>query len=151
MIPASKLESGVQRELFRLGYKNILASIAGGFVSATLLGLTLWNMRPSRAVVIWMVCAFGTNAFAWFLRIAFRKHAQAMVADERNRPSLTIVANWRLLHTLFVVASACVWAGICVLLNISDPRANVLILVSVLNLAFWPLRLMICANPCMLS
>jgi signal transduction histidine kinase/CheY-like chemotaxis protein len=137
MTPASKLEPGVQRELFRLGYKNILASIVGGFVSASLLGLTLWSMRPSRAVALWVICAFTTNAFAWFLKIVFRKHAQAMVLDELHRPSLNVLAKWRLMHTLFVVASACVWAGICTLLDISDPRANVLILVSVLSvLAF---------------
>jgi two-component system, sensor histidine kinase len=132
MILASQLEPGVQRELFRLGYKNILAGMIGGFASVTLLGLTLLSMRPYRSVVIWMMCAFGTNFFAFYMRRAFRGEAQSSVLDEHKHPSLSVLARWRLLHTFFVVASACLWAGTCALLDISDPRANVLILVCVL-------------------
>jgi two-component system, sensor histidine kinase len=132
MTPASKLEPGVQRELFRLGYKNILASGVGGFAAAALLGLTLWGMRPSSGVLIWTVCAFCTNSFAWFLHFAFRKHSRAIAHGEADSLSLATVARWRSLHTIFVVASACLWAGICALLSISDPRANTLILVCVL-------------------
>jgi signal transduction histidine kinase len=132
MTPASKLEPGVQRELFRLGYKNILASGVGGFAAAALLGLTLWGMRPSNGLLIWVVCAFCTNSFAWFLHFAFRKHAVLLERGDASRVGLNIVARWRHLHTIFVVASACVWAGICALLSISDPRANTLILVCVL-------------------
>lgn len=134
MTPASKLEPGVQRELFRLGYKNILASGVGGFAAAALLGLTLWGMRPSNGLLIWIVCAFCTNSFAWFLHFAFRKHSLLLAHGDSSRVSLRAVARWRYLHTIFVVASACVWASICALLSISDPRVNTLILVSVLGI-----------------
>ncbi len=132
MTPASKLEPGVQRELFRLGYKNILASGVGGFAAAALLGLTLWGMQPSKGLLIWIVCAFCTNSFAWFLHFTFRKHSLFLERGDSSRVSLATVARWRHLHTIFVVASACVWAGICSLMSISDPRANTLILVCVL-------------------
>jgi two-component system, sensor histidine kinase len=132
MTPASRLEPGVQRELFRLGYKNILASGIGGFAAALLLGFTLWGMRPSSGVLIWTACAFCTNSMAWFLHFAFRKHARLVGRGASDRLSLATVRRWRHLHTIFVVASACLWAGICALLSISDPRANTLILVCVL-------------------
>jgi signal transduction histidine kinase len=132
MTPASKLEHGVQRELFRLGYKNILASVIGGLAAATLLGLTLRSMIPTQGVLVWMMCALCTNCFAWYLHFAFRRVALASLGPDPEQPSLRVLARWRLLHTVFVVASAGVWAGAGALLDISDPRANTLILVGVL-------------------
>jgi two-component system, sensor histidine kinase len=132
MTPASKLEPGVQRELFRLGYKNILASVIGGLAAATLLGLTLHSMKPTPGVLVWMVCALCTNCFAWYLHFSFKRVALASLGPDPEQPSLSVLAKWRLLHTVFVVASAGVWAGASALLDISDPRANTLILVCVL-------------------
>jgi two-component system, sensor histidine kinase len=128
MIPASKLEPGVQRELFRLGYKNILASNIGGLAAAALMTLALWSAHHSQGVLIWSVCAFGTNAFAWFLLLAFRQASRL----DGDRLPLGSVAQWRGLHTFFVVASACVWSGLGLLLDINDPRTNTLILVVIL-------------------
>jgi two-component system, sensor histidine kinase len=132
MIPASKLSPGVQRDLFLLGYKNIFASGVSGVVVATFLGAALWSMRHSNSVLIWMACAYVTNSFAWYLFFAFRKDAASTRSTDLDTLNLKRVANWRNLHTLFVIASACVWASICALLDVSDPRSNVLILVSVL-------------------
>jgi two-component system, sensor histidine kinase len=136
MILTSKLEAGVQRELFLLGYRNLLGSMIGGFGAAVVLGMTLWSMRPTRGVLIWTMGAFLMNSLAWYLRISFK---QAALADS-DKPGITplpIIARWRRLHTLFVVGSACIWAGIGALLEVNDPRANTLILICVFaTLAF---------------
>jgi two-component system, sensor histidine kinase len=132
MIPASKLAPGVQRELFLLGYKNILASGIGGMAAATLLGAALWSMRQTESVLIWMACAYATNSFAWYLLFAFREDSRKIPSAELDQKILNRIARWRYLHTLFVVASCCVWAGLCALLDVADPRANVLILVCML-------------------
>jgi two-component system, sensor histidine kinase len=128
MIPASKLEPGVQRELFRLGYKNILASNIGGFAAAVLMGLTLWDMRHTQGVLIWTVCALCSNSLAWFLLVAFRKPSKL----QGDSLSLSVVSRWRTMHTVFIVASACVWGGSGALLDINDPRGNALIMAVIL-------------------
>jgi two-component system, sensor histidine kinase len=132
MTPASRLAPGVQRELFLLGYKNILASGIGGMAAATLLGAALWSMRQTPSVLIWMAFAYMTNSFAWYLLLAFRADAREIATAQLDQKTLARIARWRLLHTLFVVASCCVWAGLCALLDVADPRANVLILVCML-------------------
>jgi two-component system, sensor histidine kinase len=128
MIPASKLEPGVQRELFRLGYKNILASNIGGLAAAVLMGLTLWDMRHTQGVLIWTACALSSNALAWFLLLAFRKPSKL----QGESLTLSLVSRWRTLHTVFIVASACVWGGSGALLDINDPRGNALIMAVIL-------------------
>jgi two-component system, sensor histidine kinase len=132
MIPATKLAPGVQRDLFLLGYKNILASGLGGMAAATLLGSSLWSMRQTSGVLIWIVFAYATNSFAWYLLFAFRKDAKVLPTVAIDEHTLKRISRWRGLHTLFVVASTCIWAGLCALLDASDPRANVLILVCIL-------------------
>jgi two-component system, sensor histidine kinase len=132
MIPASNLSPGVQRDLFLLGYKNILASGFGGIAAATLLGGALWSMRQTQSILIWIVFAFVTNSFAWYLLFAFRKDAKSLSTAPVDKSILKRLAHWRTLHTLFVVASTCIWASLCALLDAADPRANVLILVCIL-------------------
>jgi two-component system, sensor histidine kinase len=132
VIPASKLSPGVQRDLFLLGYKNILASGIGGMAAATLLGGALWSMRQTNSVLVWIAFAYATNSFAWYLLFAFRKDAKVLPTLALDESTLKRVARWRAFHTLFVVASTCIWAGLCALLDASDPRANVLILVCIL-------------------
>jgi two-component system, sensor histidine kinase len=132
MIPAFTLAPGVQRELFILGYKNILASGIGGMAAATLLGAALWSMRQTQSVLLWMGFAYATNCFAWYLLFAFRNDARQVLTAQIDQATLKRISQWRFLHTLFVVASCCIWAGLCALLDVADPRANVLILVCML-------------------
>ena len=146
MIPASKLELEVQIGLFQLGYKNIPASIVGGFGIASLFGLTLWNIHPTQGVLIWTACAFASNAIAWYLYLSFRKTYGACAKfgepstkesaqiDTEKRICLSELKRWRGLHVLFMVTSAGVWGGSGALLNTAYPIQNVLILSALLGI-----------------